>query len=361
MELRHRFARIDLDVRFTVGQETLALVGPSGAGKLSILRAIAGLLTPKAGRIVSAGRTLLDTSSHVKLPPEDRRVGLVFQDGALFPHLTVAQNVAYALRPRPRGRGNRRAKVGEILEQFTIGSLASARPARISGGERQRAAIARAVATSPDVLLLDEPLSALDTVTKDRVAAELSNILTSLCLPTILVSHDFADVAGLAQRIAVMDAGRIVQTGTPAELLHYPKSAFVAAFTGTNYFTGEARRDGAATKVDLDGGGRLVSDEKGAGRVGVVVQPWHVAIRNTSELQPDFNTLVGPIISLVPHGNALRVSVASTPAIVAEVPASAPRAAGLTTGAIVAATWPHALTRLVLDVTDYVGRDRLTR
>jgi molybdate transport system ATP-binding protein len=344
-----------LDLRLAVGQETLALVGPSGAGKSSVLRAIAGLLTPNKGCIVCAGRPLLNTERHVNLPPEDRRVGLVFQDGALFPHMTVAQNIAYALWPHPRGRRNRRARVGEILEQFTIASLASARPARISGGEQQRAAIARAVATSPDVLLLDEPLSSLDTVTKDRIVAELSSILTSLCLPTVLVSHDFGDVAGLAQRIAVMDAGRIVQSGTPAELLHTPRSAFVAAFTGTNYFTGNAKRDGAATRIDLDGGGQLVSDDSVAGRVGVVVQPWHVAIRDASDRQRDMNTLIGPVLSLVPHGNALRVSVASTPAIVAEVPASAPRAADLTAGAIVAATWPQALTRLVLDDTDSVG------
>ena len=219
---------------------------------------------------------------------------MVFQDGALFPHLTVAQNVGYGLRPRPRGRRKRRAQVGEILERFTIAPLAKSRPGRISGGERQRVAIARAVASSPGALLLDEPLSALDAVTKSRIAGELSRILADLRLPTILVSHDLGDVAGLADRVAVMDAGRIVQVGPIAELLRTPASRFVAAFVGTNYFTGEARRVGDITEIDLDEGPRVVSEEAASGRVGVVVQPWHVSIGHAADVQPDTNALSAP-------------------------------------------------------------------
>ena len=278
-------------------------------------------------------------------------MGMVFQDDALFPHLSVAQNIAYGLRPRPRGKRERRARVGEILERFTIASLAASRPVRISGGERQRVAIARAVATSPDVLLLDEPLSALDTVTKGRVAAELSRLLTSLRLPTILVSHDFGDVAGLADRVAVMDAGRIVQMGTAAELLRAPASAFVAAFVGTNYFTGVATRAGSVTVIDLDEGSRLISDDAIVGRVGVIVQPWHVSIDDSADAGPGTNTLIGPLTSVASRGAIVRVTVASTPAVVADVPVEAPMAAVLTPGTVVAANWPHALTRLVSDVT----------
>ena len=351
VELHHRLGRIDLNVHLAVGRETLALIGPSGVGKSSVLRAIAGLLTPEEGRIVSAGRPLLDTRRHVNLLPEERAVGLVFQDGALFPHLSVAQNIAYGLQPRPWGRRKRRAQVREILERFMIASLAASRPSRISGGERQRVAIARAVATSPDVLLLDEPLSALDTVTKSRVAAELSRILAGLRLPTILVSHDFGDVAGLAERVAVMDAGRIVQTGTIAELLRAPASAFVAAFVGTNYFSGVARRVDSVTVIDLDAGGRLFSEDVVVGRVGVVVQPWHVSIVDSAGASPGDNTLIGPLTSVASRGGMIRVTVASTPAIVADVPAEAPMAAGLTPGAVVAATWPPALTWLASEVT----------
>ena len=347
VRLRHRLGLIELDLGLSVGRETLALIGPSGAGKSSVLRAIAGLLTPKEGRIVCAGRVLFDRQHHVDLPPEERGVGMVFQDGALFPHLSVAKNVGYGLHPRPRRRRERRARVAEILERFAIAPLAGARPARISGGERQRVAIARAVASSPSALLLDEPLSALDTVTKSRIAAELSRLLTDLRLPTILVSHDVGDVAGLADRVAVMDAGRIVQTGSIAELVRAPASAFVAAFVGTNYFAGEAHRAGDHTEIVLDDGGRLVSNDAIVGRVGVVVPPWQVAIGEPASVEPDGNTVIGAVASLAPRGGALRVTVSGTPPIVAEIPADTPVAATLAVGRLVTAVWPRSLTRLV--------------
>lgn len=347
VELRHRLGRIDLDVRLSVDSGTLALIGPSGAGKSTVLRAIAGLFTPDHGRIVLGGRVLLDTDEGIDLLPEERAVGMVFQDGALFPHLSVAQNIAYGLRPRARSRRERRKRVNEILERFTIASLASAKPSRISGGERQRVALARAVATTPDVLLLDEPLSALDAVTKTRVAAELSSTLIGLRLPTILVSHDLEDIAGLAERVAVMDAGRIVQVGTTAQLLRSPASAFVAAFVGVNYFTGKARRDGSTTEVDLDGAGRISSEDAVAGRVGVVVQPWHVSLGEPAGGNArHLNALTGPVTSVAPRGSTVRVSVASTPPIVAELPADDAFAGGLVLGAAVTATWPTAVTKL---------------
>jgi len=349
VRVRHRLGRIELDVHLAVGRETLALIGPSGAGKSSVLRAITGLLKPKDGRIVCAGRVLFDREDGVNLPPEERGVAMVFQDGALFPHLTVAKNVAYGLRPRPRSRRERRAQVAEILERFAIAPLADARPARISGGERQRVAIARAVASSPGALLLDEPLSALDAVTKSRVAGELSRALTALRLPTILVSHDLGDVAGLADRVAVMDAGRIVQVGPVEELVRAPASAFVAAFVGTNYFAGRARRVGDRTEIELDDGTRVVSDDVVAGRVGVVVPPWQVAIGDPASVEPGGNVVVGAVTSVAPRGGSLRVTVAGKPAIVADVPADTPAAAALAKGTIVAATWPSALTRLIAE------------
>ena len=202
IRVRHRLSRIELDVSIGVGRETLALVGPSGAGKTSVLRAVAGLLSPDQARIEYAGRTLVDTERHVDLPSESRRVGMVFQDGALFPHLTLGRNVEYGLWPRPHRRRDRRARVSELLARYGIESLSRSRPDKVSGGERQRAALARAVATTPDILLLDEPLSALDSVTKAHVSRELAQWLAELSLPTILVSHDYGDVVGLADRIA---------------------------------------------------------------------------------------------------------------------------------------------------------------
>ena len=256
VRVRHRLRRIELDVSLEVGRETLALVGPSGAGKTSVLRAVAGLLRPDWASISYAGRALVDTERHVNLPPDSRRVGMVFQDGALFPHLTLARNVGYGLWPRPRHRRDRQTRVAELLAQYGIEDLKKARPDKVSGGERQRAALARAVATTPDILLLDEPLSALDSVTKAHVSRELARWLADLGLPTILVSHDYGDVVGLAHRIAVIDAGRIVQVGTAADLMRAPASPFVAAFVATNYFRGTARSDGGLDEVTLATGRR---------------------------------------------------------------------------------------------------------
>ena len=255
VEVRHPLRQFELDVRFAMGRETLALVGPSGAGKTSVLRAVAGLLRPRQGRILAGETTLVDTQKRVVLPPEDRAVGMVFQEGALFPHLTVAKNVAYGLRPRPRDRQEREERVDELLERFGVAGLAKARPGEISGGERQRVALARAVGRSPQVLLLDEPLSALDSVTKAQVSAELARWLGELRLPTILVSHDFEDVAGLADRVVVVDRGKVVQDAGVDDFLDAPASPFVAAFTGVNYFRGAAREAGDRVEVALEPAG----------------------------------------------------------------------------------------------------------
>ena len=342
VRVHHRLGRVDLNVHLAVGRETLALIGPSGAGKSSVLRAITGLLTPKEGRIVCAGRVLLDRQRHVDLPPEEREVGMVFQDGALFPHLTVAKNVGYGLRPRPRSRRERRAR----SRRSWSGSPSRpwprpGRPAYRGGAPARRHRPRRGELS--DALLLDEPLSALDAVTKSRIAAELSRLLTALRLPTILVSHDLADVAGLADRVAVMDAGRIVQVGSIAELVRAPASAFVAAFVGTNYFAGEARRVGGLTEVDLDGGARVVSGDAVVGRVGVVVPPWRVTIGDPASVEPGGNAVIGAVTSVAPRGGALRVTVAGKPVVVADVPADTSAAAALVKGTIVAATWPSPL------------------
>src|SRR5438445_3854311 len=222
--LRHGLRCFDLDVELAVGGETLALVGPSGAGKTSVLRSIAGLLRPRFGRIRHRGNPWLDTEREVDVPPDRRRVGLVFQEGALFPHLSVAGNLEFAMRRSGEPRRARRRRVSGLLARFGIGDLAGARTDELSGGERQRVALARAVASDPVALLLDEPLSALDPETKSIVSTELWRHLEDLSLPTVLVSHDFADFLGPGRRIALMESGRIVQTGTGRELLEAPAS-----------------------------------------------------------------------------------------------------------------------------------------
>ena len=184
-----------------------------------MLRAVAGLVRPARGRIALGQQAWFDAAAGRNRPPEERRVGLVFQHYALFPHLSVRANVAYA--------GAERAD--ELLERFGIARLARARPRELSGGERQRVALARALARDPQVLLLDEPLSALDPHTRAAVRGELADLLERLQLPTLVVTHDFHDARALAGRVAVMRAGHVVQLATPDDLVAAPADAFVAS------------------------------------------------------------------------------------------------------------------------------------
>lgn len=347
LKLRHKLGRIDLEAELEVNEGILALIGPSGAGKTSVLQAIAGLLTPDWGHIATERRVLLDTERSINLRPEERRVGMLFQDGALFPHMSVARNVAYGLYPRPRGRGERDARVAEILRLFRIENLASAKPSRISGGERQRVALARAVATSPEILLLDEPLSALDSVTKAHVSSELSQWLAELSLPTILVSHDFEDVVGLADQVAIIENGSIMQTGSKSDVLREPTSAFAAAFAGLNYFPGVASPRGQLTEVRGSDGAVFVSTDTLSGAVGAVVHPWEVSLSLEKMESSALNLLYGPVVQVAEVGNEVRVTVGSTPPIVAEVTMESAARLQLVPNCMVYASWKAAATRLV--------------
>lgn len=335
VRIAHDLRSFRLELELRVGGETVALAGPSGGGKTTVLRAIAGLLSPDAGRIECAGEVWFDSTRSVNVPPEDRSVGLVFQEYALFPHLTVEQNVAYA----------RRARAGEVLERFGLGALAGVRPGALSGGERQRVALARALAREPKVLLLDEPLSALDAHTRAEVRGELREHLRGAGLPTVLVTHDYADAAALADRIAVLAAGRIVQVGAPAELIAAPVSAFVADFTGGNLLPGRARPgpDGL-TEIVLDDGTRLFSTDSAEGDVGVIVYPWEIALARTAAVDSAQNHVRGDVASLVPVGNRVRVRVGP---LTAEVTAASAEQLGIRPGETLVATFKATGTRLV--------------
>jgi molybdate transport system ATP-binding protein len=345
VRLGHSLKRLTLDVELEVGRETMALVGPSAAGKSTILGAIAGILRPSSGRIRIGDRVLLDTARGIDLPADRRRIGLVFQDGALFPHMSVAENVAYGTNGSHRGRKGV-GHIREILDRFGIASLARAWPPSLSGGERQRVALARAVASDPEALLLDEPLSALDPATKGRIAHELGRHLRDLGLPAILVSHDFADVAGLADRITVLESGHIVQRGIPAELVQAPVSPFVAAMAGVNYFSGRATARGELTEVQ-SGPGRFLSLDRASGPVGIVVYPWEVALSATAPGGSALNSLSGPVSRVVAVGNRIRVTVASDPPIVAEVTDESVNRLGIRPGVPLVATWKAAGTKLI--------------
>jgi ABC-type sulfate/molybdate transport systems ATPase subunit len=323
----------ELALALEVEQETLALVGPSGAGKTTVLRAVAGLVRPARGRIALGDETLFDSDRGINRPPERRRVGLVFQEYALFPHLSVEQNVAFAGPPR------------DLLARFEIAHLAKARPGELSGGERQRVALARALARDPAVLLLDEPMAALDAHTRAGVRAELQELLRELGLPTILVTHDFEDAAALADRVGVLAEGKVLQLGTPDELVAAPSDAFVARFTGGNLLHGFARptREGL-TEVVLDGGAVVFSTDRGEGRVGVVVYPWEVSIAYAAAADSALNHVSAPITSLVTLGNRVRVRVGP---LVGEVTAASAERLELERGRVVVASFKATGARLV--------------
>jgi molybdate transport system ATP-binding protein len=315
---------------------TVALVGPSGAGKSTVLRAIAGLTRPERGRISLGDDVWLDTAQGILQPPHERSVGFVFQEYALFPHLTVRQNVAYG--------GKKRAE--SMLERLGIRHLAKTRPHELSGGERQRVALARALARDPGVLLLDEPLSALDAHTKSAVRAELLEQLRSLGLPTLLVTHDFEDAATLAGTVGVLVDGSIRQLGTPRELVSRPRDAFVASFTGANLLHGHARRDGdGLTRIELDTGELVFSTDEAEGEVGVVVYPWDVSVARIHGEDSARNVVRGEIGPLVQIGNRVRVGIGP---LTAEITTAAAAALELERGGAAFASFKATGTRLVL-------------
>jgi ABC-type sulfate/molybdate transport systems ATPase subunit len=216
---------------------TLVLFGPSGSGKSLLLRSLAGIHPDVSGQITLDGAPLLDTGRRIRVPPQRRRIGYVSQSYALFPHLTVGENVSFGLRHLPRRA--RQARAGELLAALQLEELADRRPARLSGGQQQRVALARALAVEPRLLLLDEPFAALDSPLRRLLRRELQTLRHRFGFTMLFVTHDLADACALGDQIAVVDTGRIVQTGTPREILYRPVSPVVAWLTGMrNIFRG---------------------------------------------------------------------------------------------------------------------------
>jgi molybdate transport system ATP-binding protein len=348
-EATARLGALELDINLEVhAGECLALAGPSGAGKTSVLRIAAGLVRPERGLVEANGETWLDTERDVDVPPERRRCGYVFQEYALFPHLSAWQNVAYPLRGMPRAQ--RRERALELLGRFGLRELADARPRTLSGGERQRVAVARALARKPAVLLLDEPLSALDARTRASASRELAAVLRDVEVPAVLVTHDFAEAAALGDRVGVIDAGRVVQEGTPSDLAATPRSAFVADFTGAVVLTGIARPgSGGLTTVELDGGGTISTTDAGEGPVAVSVYPWEISIEPAGEPAHGStqNRLPATVLSVTSVGNRVRLGLAGPQPMAAEITEPAARALDLRAGSRVTASWKAAATRLV--------------
>jgi len=322
----------------------VALVGPSGAGKTTLLRAVAGLQLAR-GRISVDGDDWLDSARSVDLPAEERSVGLVFQDYALFPHLSVRKNVEFG----------RKGGVA-LLERFGLAGLADAKPRELSGGERQRVALARALAPDPAVLLLDEPLAALDAHTRSEVRAELQLLLREADRPTLVVTHDFEDAATLATRVGVLVEGRLRQLGTPAELVASPADPFVASLTGANVLRGRARALATGlTELELPTGELIRSTDPAEGDAVAIVYPWEVTLSRTPPDDSAQNHLAGVVASLVPVGNRVRARVGP---VTAEITAESSERLGLQVGGRAVASFKATATRMLPEASPAMPTQR---
>jgi molybdate transport system ATP-binding protein len=307
---------LELDIACSVGDgEVVALLGPNGAGKTTLLRAIAGLVPIRQGHVRLDGEVLEDAATAVYVPTEKRSIGFVFQDYLLFPHLSVLENVAFGLRSRGRSRSAARAAAREWLDRLGLTRYADAKPGVLSGGERQRVALARALAPNPRVLLLDEPLSALDATTRVDVRHDLKKHLSSFHGYRVVVTHDALEAMTLADRLIVIENGRHVQTGTPAEVAERPKSRYVADLVGVNLLRGRAE----AGAVQIPGGPRVAATGAGSGDVFVVVHPRAVSIHRSRPEGSPRNVWPGRASGIELFGDRVRVRVDGAVPLVAEI------------------------------------------
>jgi molybdenum ABC transporter ATP-binding protein len=318
-QLREFRLRVNLEV---ARGETLVLVGPSGGGKTTVLNCIAGLVAPDGGRIVLGERTLFDAERGTDLPAERRGLGYLFQDFALFPHLSVFENIAYPLRCRRRPEAELRDEVGRAGQLVGLDGLMEAKPGELSGGEQQRVALARAVVFQAELLLLDEPLASLDVQTRGRVRSELRRLLRRLGRAAVLVTHDYADALTFGDRIAVMDRGQLLQVGDREELLARPRSRFVAELTGVNFFEATItalRRGGLAQAVVGPGALHVASEE-----VGDVLLSFLASDVTLSLSPPEgsaLNVFPARVKEIVHLGERARVATDSALPLVAEITA----------------------------------------
>ncbi|WDZ95899.1 ABC transporter ATP-binding protein [Herbaspirillum sp. WKF16] len=253
--------------------EVVALLGPSGSGKTTLLRAVAGLESPKAGDIDIGARRVFDGARKVEIPAEERNLGLVFQSYALWPHKTVADNVAYGLKLRKTPSADIAARVKAVLSQLGLGHLGERYPHQLSGGQQQRVAIARALVYNPQVILLDEPLSNLDAKLREEARAFLRELIVRLGLSALMVTHDQGEAMAISDRILLLNNGRIEQQGTPQSMYQTPDTLFTAEFMGSNNKLAAqvVRREGARVTLKLDGGAAVATLRGGEAQPGQAV------------------------------------------------------------------------------------------
>jgi putrescine transport system ATP-binding protein len=293
--------------------EMFALVGASGCGKTTLLRMLAGFARPSSGSIS------IDGVEMNGVPPHERPVNMMFQSYALFPHMTVERNVGYGIKRMPMDESTRGKRIQEALDMVQLGPLAQRKPHQLSGGQRQRVALARALIRRPKVLLLDEPLSALDKKLREQTQFELMDLQYQVGITFIVVTHDQDEAMALASRIAVMDRGKVVQVGTPAEIYEFPQSRFVADFVGTtNLFEGTVAtcEPGLTTVACADAGCDLVVDDVGrftpGQRVWVALRPEKIRLSKQPTTAGRSNQLRGTVWQLGYLGNRCTYQIKTT-------------------------------------------------
>ena len=298
-----------LDVRLTVAPgEVLALLGPNGAGKTTALRALAGLTELTGGHLRLDGRTLEDWRERVRVAPERRPVGVIFQDYLLFPHLTALDNVAFGPRCHGVSKGEARAAAADLLDRMGLTDHAHVKPRRLSGGQAQRVALARALATAPRLLLLDEPLAALDAGARLDVRAQLRRHLADFEAVAVLVTHDPLDAMVLADRLVIVEGGEVVQEGSPAEIARRPRTDYIARLVGLNLYRGRAEGHLVRVGPEL----ALTSTEKLTGPVFAAFPPGAVTLHRARPDSSARNAWRARVTGMESHGDQIRVALTDT-------------------------------------------------
>ena len=327
----------DLDLQLAIDAaegETVAVLGPNGAGKSTLLRVLAGLVPVDRGLVAVDGVAVDEPARNTFVAPERRSVGVVFQDYLLFPHLTVLENVAFGLRSRGERRADARRRATEWLARVGLADRAAVKPTVLSGGQQQRVALARALVIEPRLLLLDEPLAALDVGTRIELRRDLRTHLATFAGARILVTHDLLDAVALADRLVVLEHGRVAQAGTVDEVTDRPRSSYVAELVGTNLLRGVAQ----GRKVALEGGGVVVTADPVAGDVYVAIQPHSVSLHRAQPEGSPRNVWRGRVRGADLLGDRVRIHVDGVVPVVAEVTAAAVDELGLHDGVDVWAT-----------------------
>jgi molybdate transport system ATP-binding protein len=330
--------------------QTVALLGPNASGKSTLVAILAGLLRPDRGRVALDGRTLDDARTHVL--PEDRDVGILFQDLRLLPHLSALENVAFPLRARRVPKDEARGRARDALERFEVGARAPARPDQLSGGEAQRVALARATIASPRLLLLDEPTSSLDVAARARFRPLLASTLRSFPGVRVLVTHDPVEAMTLADRIVVLEGGRVSQTGTPEEFRRAPRTPYVAELVGVNLFSGPLERleDGAG-RLRTGDGDVTVTIPAGVTEleeVTATLRPADVALHRERPEGSPRNVFEGRVAEVVIDGERARVRLATHPPLVAEITRGSAERLALSEGRMCWASFKAVEVRLTL-------------